>query len=110
MSDKNTSPLLEFVLQMIAEIEYVTEKHKGTSSALNDIEGRNAILMNLLQIGEKLNKITDETIRSLLPVKEAYSVRNRITHDYGGIAPEILEYIINNELPELKKKINGILK
>ena len=110
MSNNKDYPLLEFVIQMISEIEYVCEKHKGTSSALNDIEGKNAILMNLLQIGEKLNKISDEKIINLLPVKEAYSVRNRITHDYGGISPEILEYIINNELPELKQKIYGILK
>jgi uncharacterized protein with HEPN domain len=82
---------------------------KKKVNTLIDIKEKNAVLMNLLQIGEKLNKIIDPDIRNSLPVDEAYSVRHRIIHDYGGIDSEILEYIIDNELPELKNKINTII-
>jgi hypothetical protein len=50
-------PILEFVLQMIDEAEKVIERYGSAYSALNDFEGKNAILLNLLQIGEKINKI-----------------------------------------------------
>lgn len=110
MSDSNLKPLLEFILEMIKEAESVVERHSGTYNALNDFEGKNAILLNLIQIGEKLNKIDNHEIKAQLPVEEAYSVRNRITHDYGGIDLEIVEYIVDKELPELQSKIQEIFK
>jgi uncharacterized protein with HEPN domain len=97
--------ILEFVLQMIDEAEKVIERYGSAYLALNDFEGKNAILLNLLQIGEKLNKIESQEIRELLPISEAYSIRNRITHDYDGIDLEIVEYILNKEFPLLKQKI-----
>ena len=101
---------LEFVLQMISEAEEVVKRHGSAYDAVLDTEGRNAILLNLLQIGEKLNKIESDELRAKLPVKESYSVRNRITHDYGGIDLEIIESIIIYEFPEFKKTISGLLK
>ena len=61
------------------------KRHDSAYNALNDFESRNAILLNLLQIGEKLIKITNKDIIKSLPIQEAYSIRNRITHDYGGV-------------------------
>lgn len=87
-------PILEFVLQMIEEAEQVIFRHGSAYLALSDIEGKNAILLNLLQIGEKLNKIESLEIKNCLPVDEAYSVRNRITHDYDGIDLSIIEEIL----------------
>jgi uncharacterized protein with HEPN domain len=97
--------ILEFVLQMIDEAERVIERYGNAYLALNDFEGKNAILLNLLQIGEKLNKIESSEIREILPINEAYSIRNRITHDYDGVDLEIVEYILNEEFPLLKQKI-----
>jgi len=102
---KNDKPILEFVLQMISEIEKVIDRHGDAYLALNDFEGKNSILFNLLQIGEKLNKINSERLRNLLPIKEAYSIRNRITHDYDGIDLIIIEDILSEEFPILKKII-----
>ena len=102
-------PILEFVLQMIDEAERVIQRYGTASSALNDFEGKNAILLNLLQIGEKLNKIESLEIRAMLPIDEAYSVRNRITHDYDGIDLEIVEEILVGELPIIKKIIIELL-
>lgn len=85
------------------------ERYGSAYSALNDFEGKNAILLNLLQIGEKLNKIETSELRETLPINELYSIRNRITHDYGGIDLEIIEYILNKEFPVLKQKIVDLL-
>ena len=105
MSNKSDKPLLEFVLQMIDEAEKVVTRYGSAFQALNDFEGRNAILFNLLQIGEKLNKIHSAHLRDLLPINEAYSIRNRITHDYDGIDLIIVEDILNEEFPILRKSI-----
>jgi uncharacterized protein with HEPN domain len=40
-----------------------------------------------------------------LPINELYSIRNRITHDYGGIDLEIIEDILNDEFRSLKQMI-----
>lgn len=105
----NEKPIFEFVLQMIEEAEKVIQRHGSAYLALNDFEGKNAILFNLLQIGEKLNKIESEEYKCLLPIKEAYSIRNRITHDYDGIDLIIIEEILTLEFPILKKTINDLL-
>ena len=110
MFNRYDKPILEFVLQMIDEIERVIERYGSANLALSDFEGKNQILFNLLQLGEKLNKIESLEIRELLPINETYSIRNRITHDYDGIDLEIVEDILNNEIPSLKQKIIDLLK
>ncbi|MCX6146008.1 MAG: DUF86 domain-containing protein [Candidatus Kapabacteria bacterium] len=107
-SDRDKA-ILEFVLQMISEAEIVVERHGSAYLTLNDIEGKNSILLNILQIGEKLNKIESKEIRNILPISEAYSIRNRITHDYDGIDLEIVEEILIEEFPLLKQNINNLL-
>jgi hypothetical protein len=57
MFDSRDFPILKFTLQMIEEAEVVIRRYGDAASALSDIEGKNAILFNHLQIGEKLNKI-----------------------------------------------------
>ncbi len=108
LTDKDKA-LLEFTMQMIEEAEKVIERYGSAYSALNDFEGKNAILFNLLQIGEKLNKIETQSFREVLPIKESYSIRNRITHDYDGIDLIIVEEILVYEFPELKKAIAEML-
>lgn len=110
MSNRSDKPLLEFALQMINEALKVIERYGSAYNALNDFEAKNAILLNLLQIGEKLNKVISEDLRNLLPIKEAYSIRNRITHDYDGIDLLIIEDILNEEFPSLKKVIEEEIK
>lgn len=85
MFSRNDRALLEFVLPMIVEAEKVVTRHGSASKALLDFEGKNAILLNLIQIGEKLKKIDYSELQEVLPVKETYSVRNRITHDMAEL-------------------------
>ena len=94
---------------MIDEAERVMERYGSARLALSDFEGKNAILLNLLQIGEKLNKIESFALREMLPINESYSIRNRITHDYGGIDLEIVESILIDDFPLLKQKIEDLI-
>jgi len=62
MSAKSLAKI-EFVLEMIENIETVCQRHRGIREALEDeVEGRAAILMFLMQIGETLKKLDGEEI------------------------------------------------
>ncbi|OGS17662.1 MAG: hypothetical protein A2219_08500 [Elusimicrobia bacterium RIFOXYA2_FULL_50_26] len=110
MSIKADRARLEFILRMITSIETIVQRHGDIDAALTDIEGQNALLMFLLQIGEKISRIEGEQYRVLLPVKEASSVRNFIAHDYDGINLQIIKDIVLTDIPVLKKNLNEILK
>jgi uncharacterized protein with HEPN domain len=103
---------IEFVLEMISNIEIIVDRKRGVFNALNDrVESRPAILMALLQIGETLNKLDSQTIENLeiqkSDIKGAYSVRNFIAHDYEGVDLGLIEHIIRSLLPDLKNKLKN---
>ena len=99
---------IDFILEMIENIEKIVRRHRGVVSALEDFEGQMAILMGLAQIGETLNKIDDSYIEKFDLKEEklgAYYTRNYIVHDYEGIDLIIVENILRKHLPILKNKL-----
>ena len=110
MSKVSDIPRLEFVLEMIEDIEFNINKCGSISSALNDRIHKAALLMSLLQIGETLNKVESEEFKNLLPIKGAYDVRNFIAHDYEGVNLALIESILRNSIPDLRITIENILK
>lgn len=62
-----------------------------------------------MQIGETLNKICSEDLKEKLQIKGAYDVRNFIAHDYEGVDLALIENIIRNMIPKLKRTIKNIL-
>jgi len=101
-----------FVLEMIENIEIVCQRHEGIIQALEDeVEGRAALLMFLMQIGEALKKIDIEDISKYKldrEIKGAYDVRNFIAHDYEGVNIIVIEDILKDNLPELKIKMQKL--
>ena len=99
---------IDFILEMIDNIEKITKRHRGIVNALNDFEGQMAILMGIAQIGETLNKIDEDFIEKFDLKEEklgAYYTRNYIVHDYEGIDLMIVETIVRKNLPVLKEKL-----
>ena len=99
---------LSFILEKIEDIESFKTRYKSIGDLLNDVMGYDATLMSLLQIGETLNRLRDESFAQKLPIKGTYDVRNFIAHDYEGVNKMIIEDIIRNELPKLKQIILNI--
>ena len=103
---------VEFILEMIENIETVCNRHSGVSKALDDeVEGRAALLMFLLQIGESLKKIDVNDVAKYdldREIKGAYDVRNFIAHDYEGVNIIVIEDILKDNLPELKIKMQKL--
>ena len=112
MSGKSDKARSEFILRMISNIETITSRHGSFAKAVDDeAEGRPAVLMNLLQIGEALNKIDPdlrERFELTTEARGAYDVRNFIAHDYMGVNLKIVETVIEESLPELKRKVSEL--
>lgn len=99
---------LDFIVEKIEDIESFKARYKSIEDLLNDVMGYDATLMSLLQIGETLNKLRDESFAEKLPIKGTYDVRNFIAHDYEGVNKMIIEDIIRTQLPKLKQIILNI--
>jgi uncharacterized protein with HEPN domain len=102
---------IEFILEMIENIEKIVQRHRGIVNALNDFEGQMAIFMGLAQIGETLNKLDDEVIQKYDLVEDkngAYYTRNYIVHDYEGVDLFIVETILRKNLHKLKEKLSKV--
>ena len=102
---------IEFILEMIENIEKIIQRHRGIINALNDFEGQMAIFMGLAQIGETLNKLDDEVIQKYDLVEDkngAYYTRNYIVHDYEGVDLFIVETILRKNLHKLKEKLSKV--
>lgn len=99
---------LDFILEKIEDIESFKARYKTIEDLLNDVMGYDATLMSLLQIGETLNRLRDESFAEKLPIKGTYDVRNFIAHDYEGVNKVIIEDIVRKELPKLKQVILNI--
>ena len=112
MSKSTLEAQVAYLQKMISHIETILIRHEGTDNALSDeVEARAALMMSLLQIGETINKI-DETLLEqfdlLADAKGAYSVRNFIAHDYEGVDNDLIAEIINDNVPELGRKLHNL--
>lgn len=73
---------------------------------------RNACCMCILQIGE-LCKVISEELRiqeKSVPWKEWCGIRDIFAHQYSNLDCQSAWITIQHDLPELKTKIDGILK
>ena len=112
MSKRTQQSRIAFIIEMIENIEFIVHRHDGIVNALEDIEGKMAILMGLTQMGETLNKLESETIELLEMTetqKGAYDIRNFIVHDYEGVDLYIVEEVIREYLPLIKLKLESKL-
>lgn len=103
-------PKLEFILQMIDDIDYILTQHRGiVTDALSHRISKPAVLMSLLQIGEVLGKMTFDDEVLMQYAKGAYNVRNFIAHDYEGVNMIIIENIVRTMLLPLRIAIENEL-
>jgi len=111
MSKRSSQAKVQFILEMIDNIEYIVTRHKGTVEALEDIEGQMAILMGVSQIGETLQSLDDAIIEQVALSEEkkgAYYTRNYIVHEYDGVDLYLIEDIVKTHLPIIKSKLQCI--
>lgn len=109
MSDDSDFAKLNFISELISDIELILNRHAGSAKALADVEGKHALLMCLQQIGEALGKIKRPEWQVLLETHQANAMRNVIAHDYLGVDPKIVLNTLDLKIPQLKEKVAAIL-
>jgi len=110
MSEEGDRARLRFIARMIEDIDTIIQRHGSVPQTLADIEGRPALLMCLHQIGETLFRLENAGFRSQLPVAEAYTMRNIISHSYLGLNDDIIVQTVREDLPELGLSIQKLLE
>ena len=112
MSKETDLKKLQFILEKIDDAISYKNSYKSIEELLNSKMGFDATNMCIMQVGETLNKLSEEFVAkyNYLPVKESYLTRNYIAHDYEGVNKYIIEVIIKEHFVQLKLDIENILK
>lgn len=106
-SENDLMPLLT-ILESIGKIEiYVRSFDNALDFFQYDDQVKfNATLLLLLNIGEQINKLSDNVKQRHLhfPFNEIRGLRNRIAHDYTGIDYEMVFDIAKEDIPAIRLK------
>ena len=78
---------------------------------MSNLKDYNAICLEFIQIGEKVNLLPEEFYDAYpsVPWHELYGLRNRIVHGYEKVKKSIIWATIVQDLPIIKKEITDIL-
>lgn len=99
---------LSAILDYCDRVESIYQRMgKSYDTYLNDEVYRDALLMNILQIGETANRLSDECREELndLPWGDIIGTRNIIVHGYMQVDDEIIWNVIEYDVPLLKAKV-----
>ena len=101
---------LALILQKINNIETIVKQDGNITNALSDETlSKPAILMHLISIAEQFQKLQDALEYDVLAkfakedIRGAFAVRNFIAHDYKGVNMALVEGVIRDYLPKIKK-------
>lgn len=108
LKDKN---LLITIFEHCNKINQTIE----TATRLNILDDDiffDAINLNISQIGENANKISDDLKIKYTDIKwrEIIGMRNFIVHNYGALNKYKIVNTITNDIPILKRQIKNILQ
>ena len=110
MNQPDNHIILEKILDNISNIDLLL-KTTTEDSFMNDLKDFNAICLEFIQIGEKVNLLPEAFYdeHPSVPWHELYGLRNRIVHGYEKVKKSIIWATIVQDLPIIKKEIMGIL-
>ena len=111
MSEKDKGNLLA-ILDSCQKIQKFTKDIRDFNIFCSDHKTFDAVLMNFIVIGEAVARLTNELKETYtrIPWASIKGFRNLIAHDYFGVDVEEVWQIIQNDLTELKKYVEFILK
>jgi len=91
---------LEFVVE---HMKNVNQEELNANEILLD-----SMLFRMIQISANAKKLSDEykMKHSNIPWNALYGLRNRIVHDYGNVALDIVFETLKNDIPEMLSLIN----
>lgn len=103
-----------FIKDILEALNDILEFVEGMQldSFLDDKKTKRAVVQAIEVIGEASKNIPDAIISRYndVPWKEMAKMRDKIAHFYFGIDYKIVWKVVKNRLPEIKPKIEQILK
>jgi uncharacterized protein with HEPN domain len=104
-NDRNIA-ILKKMVQYCDEISHAKKRFGESLEKLkSDTEYKNAVAMDILQIGELTTHLTSEfrSEYSEQPWQDINGMRNIAAHHYGSFDVDILWNTINTRVPELRE-------
>jgi uncharacterized protein with HEPN domain len=108
---------IEIIKKKIEFIDNIVSEKGSVAKALEDEQNaRASILMHLTSIAEQFDKLLHSGELDILSnfekqdIKGSYELRNFIAHDYEGIDFHIVEDVILERLPIIKRSVEKILQ
>lgn len=102
--DKN---ILEHIIMHCSRVnEDITRFGNSYEAFVSDAAFHDSVSMNILQIGELSNKLSNEfkdSTKPRVPWKQIYDMRNRFAHGYGVMDSKIIWEVATENIPDLKK-------
>lgn len=104
---KNDSYYLEKMKQdlefIVLHMRNVDKEELSKNEILLD-----SMLFRMIQISENVKKISDEykMKNNLIPWNAIHGMRNRIVHDYGNVALDVVYETLKEDIPSLLQTIN----
>ena len=100
-------------LKMIEYIERALEYTKGYTfeEFIKDDKTIDATIFSISQIGELVKNISKETMKKYSNIEwnMIKGLRNRIVHDYEGISLKSIWYVLQNDIIDLKNRLQEIV-
>ena len=116
MFNKRSIDRVQLIQKKINFIQAIIKEHGSISSALEDEQNaRASIMMHLTSIAEQFDKLLHNGELEILSffekqdIKGSYDLRNFIAHDYEGVDLYIVEDVIKERLPIIKKSVERAL-
>lgn len=83
----------------------------GKEQFLSDSKTQDAVIRNLEIIGEAVKQLSDglRDDNPDIPWKQIAGMRDKMIHDYLGVNIRLVWGVVEDELPNLQKKIEGFL-
>lgn len=102
--------LLSHIRDELNFLMKVFEQYTYTSFSENELATR-AVERSFEIIGEATNKLDDsfKSANNNIPWRTMVSMRNRLIHDYMDVDYEVVWDTLQNDIPELKIKIDKLL-
>lgn len=108
---------MQLIEKKINFIQAIVQEYGSISSALEDEQNaRASIMMHLTSIAEQFDKLLHNGELEVLSffekqdIKGSYDLRNFIAHDYEGVDLYIVEDVVKERLPVIKKSVETLLR
>ena len=108
---RNPKLFMQDILKCIKRIEEYT-KDMSFEDFQNDLKTKDAVIKNLIEIGEAVSHITSEYKGKCqhIPWKKIKDFRNFLVHEYFNVDDEIIWEVVKNELSKLRSCIDRLLQ